>query len=360
MRREIEELKALVRGLCANRDVEPSVDPKNVPTVDQHNSFKASCSAQEKQDGVAEPPTMPVDSQECKLYIFDGVQGGQLLVAFGRVWLESLPIDTVHGIPLGEGNVRVSINVPKLKKSPLPIPTYDATTVEDAVNGFVAWPKSLVELDISMNKASRGPSHVPDPAAGNKKCQKKAGNKTIDSRTEVQQGAQEQKLVFDFNNINRAMRPLAYYAHSSMRQGNQIKVPIPYTIMGFDMPVFLSFEDIYEFINLQEISANCILVYMRYLEELCRINGQAEKFVFVSPSLISPVRTDIEDAGRRERADNLLSFLRDAPKERLYLVPHNRGRHWVLGDIDPWEDLVLYFDPLREKKRDDFTELMNM
>ncbi|GMN40067.1 hypothetical protein TIFTF001_009302 [Ficus carica] len=143
--------------------------------------------------------------------------------------------------------------------------------------------------------------------------------------------------------MNRAMKPLAYYAHSSMRQGNQIDVPIPYTIMGFDMPVFLSFEDIYE-----------------YLEELCRINGQAEKFVFVSPSLISPVRTDTEDAGRRERADNLLSFLRDAPKERLYLVPHNRGRHWVLGVIDPWEDLVLYFDPLREKKRDDFTELMNM
>ncbi|GMN22404.1 hypothetical protein TIFTF001_040247 [Ficus carica] len=160
--------------------------------------------------------------------------------------------------------------------------------------------------------------------------------------------------------MNRAMKPLAYYAHSFMRQGNQIEVPIPYTIMGFDMPVFLSFEDIYEFINLQEISANCILVYMRYLEELCRINGQAEKFVFVSPSLISPVRTNTEDAGRRERADNLLSFLRDAPKERLYLVPHNRGRHWVLGVIDPWEDLVLYFDPLREKKRDDFTELMNM
>ncbi|GMN60108.1 hypothetical protein TIFTF001_029200 [Ficus carica] len=352
------EHKGRVRG--QSKDVEPSVDPKNVPTVDQHNSFKASCSAQEKQAGVAEPPTMPVDSQECKLYIFDEVQGGQLLVAFGRVWWESLPTDTVHGIPLGEGNVRVSINVPKLKKSALPIPTYDATTVEDAVNGFVAWPKSLVELDMSMNKASRGPSHVPDPAAGNKKRQKKAGNKTIDSRTEVQQGAQEQKLVFDFNNMNRAMRPLAYYAHSSMRQGNQIEVPIPYTIMGFDMPVFLSFEDIYEFINLQEISANCILVYMRYLEELCRNNGQAEKFVFVSPSLISSVRTDTEDAGRRERADNLLSFLHDAPKERLYLVPHNRGRHWVLGVIDPWEDLVLYFDPLREKKRDDFTELMNM
>ena len=34
--------------------------------------------------------------------------------------------------------------------------------------------------------------------------------------------------------------------------------------MGFEMPVFLSFDDIFEFINLQEISVNCILVYMRY------------------------------------------------------------------------------------------------
>ena len=107
-------------------------------------------------------------------------------------------------------------------------------------------------------------------------------------------------------------------------------------------------------------SNNFDTLICRYLEELCRINGQAEKFAFVSPTLISPVRTDTEDAGMRDRADNLISFLRDAPKGRLYLVPHNRGRHWVLGVIDPWEDLVLYFDPLREKKRDDFTELMNM
>ncbi|GMN46191.1 hypothetical protein TIFTF001_015383 [Ficus carica] len=330
MRHEIEELKALMHGLCANKDVEPSVDPNNVPTVDQHNSFKASCSAQEKQHGVSDPSTMPVDSQECKLYIFDEVHAGQLLVAFGRAWLESLPTDTVHGIPLGEGNVRVSINVPKLKKSPLPIPTYEATTVEDAVNGFVAWPKRLVEIDTSMNKASRGPSHVPDPATGRKNAKKSL---------EIKQSTLEL---------------------SSIHQGNQIEVPIPYTIMTFEMPVFLSFEDIYEFINLQEISANCILVYMRYLEELCRINGQAEKFVFVSPTLISPVRTDTEDAGMRDRADNLISFLRDAPKGRLYLVPHYRRRHWVLGVIDPGEDLVLYFDPLREKKRDNFTELMDM
>ena len=62
MRREIEELKAFVRGLCANKDVDPSLDSNNVPTLDQHNSFKASCFVQEKQHGVSDPPTMLVDS----------------------------------------------------------------------------------------------------------------------------------------------------------------------------------------------------------------------------------------------------------------------------------------------------------
>ena len=80
----------------------------------------------------------------------------------------------------------------------------------------------------------------------------------------------------------------------------------------------------------------------------------------MSPTMISPVRIDTVDAGIRERADGLLNILRDAPKGWLYIVPHNRGRHWVLVVIDPWEDLVLYFDPLQEKKRDDFTELINM
>ncbi|GMN47766.1 hypothetical protein TIFTF001_016946 [Ficus carica] len=105
MRREIKELKDLVRGLCVKKDVEPSFYQENMATVDQHNSFKASCTLQEKQLGVSDPPTSPVDSQECKLYIVDEFHGGQLLVAFGRAWMESLPTYTIHGIPLGEGNM---------------------------------------------------------------------------------------------------------------------------------------------------------------------------------------------------------------------------------------------------------------
>ncbi|GMN66311.1 hypothetical protein TIFTF001_035406 [Ficus carica] len=84
MRHEIEELKEMVHGLCAKKDVEPSVDQENMSTVDQHNSFKASCTLHDKQPGVSDSPTMPVNSQECKLSIKDELRGGQLLVAIGR------------------------------------------------------------------------------------------------------------------------------------------------------------------------------------------------------------------------------------------------------------------------------------
>ena len=88
------------------------------------------------------------------------------------------------------GRERASINrCAKIKKNSITYTTEEATTVEDAVNGFVAWPKTLVELDTSMNKASRGPSQVPDPAAARKKGQKQVRKKMIDSRTEIQQAA---------------------------------------------------------------------------------------------------------------------------------------------------------------------------
>ncbi|GMN23092.1 hypothetical protein TIFTF001_047534 [Ficus carica] len=175
MRHIIEELKALVCGLCAKKDVEPSLTKR-----------------------MCQPLTNII---ALRLVALSKKNNMELLVAFGRAWLESLPTDTVHGIPLGEGNVRVSINVPKLKKAALPIPTYEATTLEEAVNGFLACPKTLVR-----------------------------------ARHEYEQ------------------------------------------------------------------------------EKLCAINGQAEKFVFVSPTLISPVRINTPDADLREQVDTLVAFLRDAPK----------------------------------------------
>ncbi|GMN32745.1 hypothetical protein TIFTF001_041781 [Ficus carica] len=190
----------------------------------------------------------------------------------------------------------------------------EATTMAEAIYGFVAWPKILIELETSMNKVSREPSHVPNQVVEGNKCPKKRGKKPANSQTEIQQDAEQQRPSFDFNKMNMELRPLAYYALSSMHDGRQIEVPIPYTISGADMPAFLNFDDIHEFITFQEISANCILVYLRYLEKLCVTNKRVEKFVFVSPTLISLVKKDTPDADLREQANALVTFLRNTPK----------------------------------------------
>ena len=85
-----------------------------------------------------------------------------MLVVIGRAYMDHVPTDTVHGIPLGEENVRVTINIPKLKHALLPILTNEATIIEEVVGGFVASLKKSIVIETSLSQASRGPSHVLD------------------------------------------------------------------------------------------------------------------------------------------------------------------------------------------------------
>ncbi|GMN60226.1 hypothetical protein TIFTF001_029316 [Ficus carica] len=164
------------------------VEETTAPTVDQHNSFKASCTLNEKEAGPSDPQPMPNASKECQLFLTDLVNGGDVLVAIDRAYMDCVPTDTVYGIPLGEENVQVTITLPKLKRTLLPIPTNEATCIEEAVGGFVAWGKRLVVIQTSLSQASQGPNHATDrEAEGSKQTKKRARKKRIQSQPEVQQ-----------------------------------------------------------------------------------------------------------------------------------------------------------------------------
>ncbi|GMN66892.1 hypothetical protein TIFTF001_035954 [Ficus carica] len=258
-----------VQELCAKHGInlETMAEETIVPIVGQHNSFKTSCTLNEKEAGPSDPQPMP---------------------------------NAIHGIPFEE-NVRVTITVPKLKRALLPIPTNEATYIEEAVCGFVAWPKRLVVVQTSLSQASQGPSHAPDQEAeGNKRTKKRARRKKIQSQPEVQQQPVQQELpLFDFSQIPFELRPLAYYAQSSMRDGTQIACPLQQFVIGDDMPIYIGFEDVYHFITFKEIIANSRMVYIRYLADCC-----------------------------------------------------------ARAVIDLWDDSVLYFNPLGNKSGDDFKDLI--
>ncbi|GMN27662.1 hypothetical protein TIFTF001_001744 [Ficus carica] len=272
--------------LCAKHGInrETMAEETTAPTVDQHNSFKASCTLNEKEVGSA--------------------------------YMDCVPTDTVHGIPLGEENVRVTITVPKIKRILLPIPMNEATCIEEAVGGFVAWPKRLVVVQTSLSQASQGPSHAPNrEAKGSKRTKKRARRKKIQSQPEVQQQPAQQELPsFDFGEIPLELRPLAYYAQNLMRDGTQIMCPLQQFVIGNDMPIYIGFEDVYHFISFKEISANNIMVYIRYLADCCARTSMDQRFKFISPVLVSPVQQNIDHAayeGYVECGYFVLAFMRE-------------------------------------------------
>ncbi|GMN75199.1 hypothetical protein TIFTF001_056382, partial [Ficus carica] len=274
------------------------MDGENVtPIVDQHHSFKASCTVDDKKLAVLSHDGELNEQHKCKLFVEDSINSGLMLAAIGKAWMESVPTDMVHGVPLGEGNLRVPITSPRIKTAKLPISTSEAEIVNDAVGEYVGWPKILVEL-CTISMTSRDPTRVLDKEAeGTKHLKEKGEKKKLKSQPEA-----EQRPTFDFGRIHVGLRPLAFYAQYFMKDGRQIKCPIPTENRDSDMPIFLGYDDIYEFISFQEISANCILVYLSYLSECCQRDGLDKQFAFVSPTITSPI-TEHEDGHLRERSN---------------------------------------------------------
>ena len=84
-----------------------------------------------------------------------------------------------------------------------------------------------------------------------------------------------------------------------------------------------------------------------------------QQFEFISPVFVSPAQQNVDRAAYIwERAEYILRILKYTPKGKLFLIPYNSGQHWISIVIDLWEDLVLYFNPLRNELGDDFKDLI--
>ena len=66
------------------------------------------------------------------------------IVAYGTAFFKDPPGQLCHGYPLGDANVRVSIDHAKEEKAAVPYPTEDIKTVKQAMGSIISWPKELV------------------------------------------------------------------------------------------------------------------------------------------------------------------------------------------------------------------------
>ncbi|KAM5552517.1 hypothetical protein ABKV19_027060, partial [Rosa sericea] len=133
------EFPKLVEKVVVNRDeVNEAVEDKLNLTKESENEEGA-----EYVDLTMRAPTSKskVAEVECKLAI-DSVEH---IVACATVMACEDPSQLVHGTPLGDGNVRVSIYAALEEKAKVPFPVKDEIeTVKQAMGSWVAWPKHLV------------------------------------------------------------------------------------------------------------------------------------------------------------------------------------------------------------------------
>ncbi|XP_026384973.1 uncharacterized protein LOC113280577 [Papaver somniferum] len=84
------------------------------------------------------------------------------IIAWGSV-LPSVPGQKVHGDPLRDDCVRVTVEKSILKNHCLPVPSTHLKTVEDAEKSIVAWPKEFVISCSSGHPLSDPGEHDSDP-----------------------------------------------------------------------------------------------------------------------------------------------------------------------------------------------------
>ncbi|XP_042436956.1 uncharacterized protein LOC122022917 [Zingiber officinale] len=89
------------------------------------------------------------------------------VVAYGTIVSDGGPNVMLHNAPLGEGNLKVSVDVVLQEEAELPIPLKSGPTVMvDAVGTVVGWPKELVIFPTTKKKEKPAPPfailEVPD------------------------------------------------------------------------------------------------------------------------------------------------------------------------------------------------------
>ncbi|KAL6538136.1 hypothetical protein OROGR_012124 [Orobanche gracilis] len=274
----------------------PPVTPRG------HVSTNGSCAA---------PPDFSLGethidiSGECGLYI----DGQPLrLVALGRV-LEGG--STIHGVPLSDDLVRVTVVDIRDADAEVPIPTSEINIVGEAVGGFIAWPKRLVK-DISKE--------VIAP-------QKKQVNKV------------EGSTLTD-NPIAELLKAAASLYSSPLQVAwDSILFGVEH-----DVPLYLSHDDVLEIFHGNVcLSLSVMQFWILLLHKLSVEMGNDDVYGFLEPQ-------SIQYTGNKENevSKYLLKHMRESNK-KIYLGAYHHENHWQLLIIIPNEGLAVWLCSVHAK-----------
>ncbi|CAB4279715.1 unnamed protein product [Prunus armeniaca] len=202
----------------------------------------------------------------------------------------------LHNVPLGEENVRVSVNYALNGASPLPIPVKGVlNTVEDAVGSQVAWPEDLIVfLDDIVEKKK-------------KTTKEKLAKSLFQSILET---------------IPKSCKILYGFAQKLMSQGQTLASYIDEDVFGVEKMIYVLKEDVISFIQMNGIGHAVITAYISYLYKLVKDQEWEPMIAFMDPS-----RTfhDPNSSDEARRVQYIVKALNQASIDSIFLISYNPG-----------------------------------
>ncbi|GAU44156.1 hypothetical protein TSUD_399780 [Trifolium subterraneum] len=272
------------------------------------------------------------------------------LVARGK--LHNTDGDTVHGMKLLSGYVKVAIEVALVEDALLLIPVEDGevSMIGQAVGTIVTWSFNLIKFvgdckkigDTYKNKDKKIQESAESVASPIKR-RKKSIVSPNKNRNKIKY--QESSPAVNSSEISQ-LKILQVYMTSMWAVDSVMEVSMGDKIFGKEYPEHMHAEHMHaehmlEVINHEWLSASVITVYARYLyDKFISPAGLIHKIFFLSPHVSTD---DIEGS---KIAEILLQQRREV-KDKLILAPYNfQNVHWVLLVIDLDAGNVYYLDSL--------------
>ncbi|CAB4289723.1 unnamed protein product [Prunus armeniaca] len=169
----------------------------------------------------------------------------------------NVPQQLIHNVPLGKGNIRVSVNYALKGASPLPIPMKGVlNTVEDAVRSQVAWPEDLIVS-------------IDDIVEKKKKTTKEKLAKSL--------------LQANLETVPKSCKILYGFAQKLMSQGQTLASYIDEDIFGVEKMTYALKEDVISFIQMNEIGQAVITAYIRGHWILTIIDEEKDNVYIMAP-----------------------------------------------------------------------------
>ncbi|KAL6209102.1 hypothetical protein ACLB2K_020045 [Fragaria x ananassa] len=297
--------KRLVLGGCTNgkdaakEELQPA-DGKEVVLKNEHP-------ADGRDGSILEDVSAPKESTNAE----EAVDTVENIVAFGCIVDRDLDPNkqTIHGVPLGAENVRVSIVVSIIGHHLLPYPIKDEImTVKDALGSIVAWPRNLVIKTATDMENKAKPKAI---VTMTRRTRQQASSKDLD----------DEDLEHMPPNLPRQLLTLCTWANTELRNRATIFTTFPAEIFGHPTKAVIFRKDVHVMAHMTELTSSCIIFYISYLNEVLKKSQMTDMVGFVDPNHTSALGcgTPIE------HSKNLMNRFKDGTNCQIYLVPHNSG-----------------------------------